>query len=321
MVQTFITWKNDLGFDGIDESQGIVHMEWRQFVMDLDSLSPDRVEEVFSRHGAQAVTLSDAGDQPVLEPAPGETPLWPDSRITGLFSAAADLDSLKDDLLSSLDLGSLPDHHIEELADRHWEREWLKDFRPTCFGDRLWVSPDAFEVDADNAVVLRLDPGLAFGTGTHPTTALCLRWLDALNINDRTMLDFGCGSGILAKAALLLGARSASALDIDGQAITASRENAQKNGVADGLFVTQDMAELRAAFDIVVANILADTLVQNAREISDRVVPGDSLALAGILADQAESVIDAYSAWIDFELSATDQTTDQTWIRLVGKRI
>lgn len=302
-------------------SQGIVQMEWRQFVMNLDSLNPDRVEKVFSRHGVHAVTLSDAGDQPVLEPAPGETPLWPDSRITGLFSADADLNSLKDDLLSSLDLRSLPQHHIEELTDRPWEREWLKDYRPMCFGDRLWVSADAFDVDADDAVILRLDPGLAFGTGTHPTTALCLRWLAALNIKDQTMLDYGCGSGILAIAALLLGARSAAALDNDPQAITATRENARKNGVADQLFVTQEVAEITGAFDIVVANILAGPLVNNARGISEMVVPGGSLALSGILADQTESVIDAYRGLIDFELPPTEQTTDQTWVRLTGKRI
>lgn len=302
-------------------SQGIVQMEWCHFVMDLDSLNPDRVEEVFSRHGAHAVALSDAGDDPVLEPGPGEVSLWPHSRITGLYSASADLDALKEDLLRTLRLGSLPEHHIEELADRPWEREWLKDFRPMCFGDRLWICPDAFEVDADDAVVVRLDPGLAFGTGTHPTTPLCMRWLDGLNIVGRTVLDYGCGSGILAIAALALGARSASALDNDGQAITATLENARKNDVADRLFVTQAVAELTCAFDIVVANILAEPLMQNAREISDRVIPGGSLALSGILAEQAGSVTEAYRDRIDFEIPATDQTTEQVWVRLVGKRI
>lgn len=299
-------------------------MEWRQFVMDLDSLNPDRVEEVFTRHGAQAISLSDAGDHPILLPGADETPLWPDSRISGLFSASLDLNSLKEDLLHSFGLGALPKYRIEDLANRPWEREWLKYFRPMCFGRRLWVSPDAFEVDEDDAadaVVVRLDPGLAFGTGTHPSTALCLRWLDGLDLGGLRVLDFGCGSGILAIAALRLGAESAVAVDTDPQGTTATRENARKNGIADSLFVTQDVEEISGSFDIVVANILAEPLVQNARNIGDRVVPGGSLALSGILAEQAESVIEAYRERIDFELPEKDQTTGLTWVRLVGKRI
>jgi ribosomal protein L11 methyltransferase len=302
-------------------SQDNNRMEWRQFVMDLESLNADRVEEVFTRHGAQAITLCDAGDHPVLIPGADDTPLWPDSQITGLFPARADLNSLKKDLLSSFGLGSLPEHRIEDLAERPWEREWLKDFRAMCFGERLWVAPDAFEVDADDALIVRLDPGLAFGTGTHTSTALCLRWLDGLDLRGLHVLDFGCGSGILAIAALILGAASASAVDTDPQAITATRENAQKNGIGDSLFVTQEVAEITGSFDIVVANILAEPLVQNATEICDRVAPGGELALSGILAEQAESVIEAYRDRIHFELPQVDQTTDQIWVRLVGKRI
>ena len=299
-------------------------MTWRQFVMDLESLNPDRVEEVFSRHGAQAISYSDAGDHPVLIPGADETPLWPDSRITGLFSTDADLQSLEVDLLSSFDLKSLPQHRVEELADRPWEREWLRDFRPMCFGERLWVSPDEFDVDADDAasaVIVRIDPGLAFGTGSHPSTALCLRWLDGLDLAGLRVLDFGCGSGILAIAALGLGAESVTAVDTDPQAITATRENAQKNAIRNRLFVTQDVAEITGTFDIVVANILAGPLVEYAGDISDRVTPGGSLALSGILLEQTGSVIDAYSARIEFQPPEMDETTDQTWIRLVGKRI
>jgi len=302
-------------------SQDSDRMGWRQFVMDLESLDPDRVEEVLTRHGAQAISFSDAGDHPVLIRGADETPLWPDSQITGLFSTDTDLHSLEEDILSSLRIESLPEHRVEELADRPWEREWLKDFKPMCFGDRLWVSPEAFEVDAEDAAIVRLDPGLAFGTGTHPSTALCLRWLDGLDLAGLRVLDYGCGSGIIAIAALILGAKSAVALDSDSQAVTATRENAQKNGVEDGLFVTQDLAEVTRAFDIVVANILAEPLVQHAGDISDRVAPDGSLALSGILAEQTESVIEAYCDRVSFELPEMDQTTDQTWIRLVGKRI
>ena len=305
-------------------SQGSDRSGWRQFAMDLGALNPDSVEEVFTRHGAQAISFSDAGNNPVLIPGADETPMWPDPRITGLFPTNSDLHSLEADLLNSLELKSLPCHRIEEVEDRPWEREWLKDFHAMCFGDRLWVSPDAFEIESDHAasaVIVRLDPGLAFGTGAHPSTALCLRWLDGLDLDGLRVLDYGCGSGILAIAALALGARSAVALDSDGQAITATRENARKNDLEDSLFVTQDVAEVTGTFDIVVANILAEPLVQNARDICDRLAAGGALALSGILADQVDSVIAAYQHHIEFVSPAMDETTDQTWVRLVGTRI
>ncbi|MFQ6004000.1 MAG: 50S ribosomal protein L11 methyltransferase [Woeseia sp.] len=295
-------------------------MQWRQFVMNLGSLNADRVEAVFSRHGAQAVTLTDAGSDAVLEAAPGETPLWAESRITGLFSDSADLSALKNDLLGTFGLGALPKHRVDELADRPWEREWLKDIRPMCFGDRLWIASLAHEIDVPDAVIVRLDPGLAFGTGRHPTTALCLRWLDGLDVTGKTVLDYGCGSGILGIAALLLGAKAVSALDNDPQAITASMENARNNGVGDRLFVTQEVAMLQGAFDIVIANIVAESLVHHAREISGRVASGGMLALSGILAEQADIVMDAYRDWIDFEEPAIDRSTDEDWVRLAGKR-
>ena len=296
-------------------------MAWRQFAMDLGRLNPGRVEEVFTRHGALAIAFSDAGDHPVLVSGPDETQLWPESRITGLFESDADLRALEKDLLSSLRIETLPEHRVEDLADRLWEREWLTDLRPACFGDRLWVSPEVFEIDVEGAVVVRLDPGLAFGTGTHPSTALCLRWLDGLDLTGRRVLDYGCGSGILAIAAICLGAKSAVALDSDYQAILATRENARKNGVADSLFVTQDLAEVTGPFDIVVANILAEPLVKNARNICDRVAWHGSMALSGVLAEQTESVLVAYRDEIDFESPRTDQSNGQTWVCLIGKRI
>ncbi len=292
--------------------------------MNLESLRPDRVEEVLTRHGAQAISYSGAGEHSVLIAGADETPLWPDSRIMGLFSIDADLHSLKQDLLSSFKLDTLPQHRVEILADRPWEREFLKDFRAMRFGDRLWVSPEALEVDTEgamNAVIVRLDPGLAFGTGSHPSTALCLRWLDAIDLTGLRVLDYGCGSGILAIAALGLGASSAVAVDNDSQAIMATRDNALKNAVEDSLFVTQNMAEVTGTFDIVVANILAEPLVKNVAEICGRVAATGSLALSGILADQIETVIEAYCQRIDFESQETDEATGQTWVRLVGKRI
>lgn len=292
-------------------------MEWRQFVMRLESLPADEVEAVFLRHGAQAVTLTDAADSPVLEPPPGETPLWDEVRITGLFPPTADFPALEQDLKQSLGIPQLPDWHLEDLEDRVWEREWLKDFRPMRFGRRLWVVPGDGAVDSDDAVIMHLDPGLAFGTGTHPTTRLCLEWLEGLPLENRRLLDFGCGSGILSIAAVLLGARGVAALDIDPQALTATRSNAARNGVENHIETLGDAGTLEGEFDVVVANILAETLKGNASTICGRLAAGGVLALSGILDRQAADVADAYREWIEFEAPAAQGD----WVRLTGTRV
>lgn len=291
-------------------------MHWQQFTMHLGALPQELVEAVFARHGACSVTLSDAGDDPVLEPAPGETPLWADTRITGLFDAHADLRRLHDDLLHSFMLKELPGCRVERLQDRDWSREWLRDFHPMAFGRRLWVCPGEFEVDARDAVVLRLDPGLAFGTGTHPTTALCLEWLDAMDLQGCRVLDYGCGSGILGIAALLLGAESAVCVDIDPQAITATRANATRNDVADRLIATTDVAGLSGQFDVVLANILAAPLIDNAARICALLRRGGRLTLSGILRSQAGTVADAYRECVNF---AASRSRDD-WVLLSGQR-
>ncbi len=295
-------------------------MDWRQFVMNLESLNPESVEAIIMRHGALSVSLSDAGEHPVLEPAPGETPLWNDTCVTGLFSPDADLQSLQDDLLQSLSLERLPPHRIEPLADRAWEREWLKDFGPMRFGQRLWICPGDMEADANDAVIVRLDPGLAFGTGTHPTTALCLEWLAGLDLDGQAMLDYGCGSGILAVAASRLGCTDVTAVDIDPQAITATRQNAARNHVEHAITLTGSAATIEGQFDIVIANILAAPLIELAASIANRVKAGGMLALSGILSQQIAQVIDAYDAWIDFERPVCRKQGGQTWARLTGVR-
>ena len=262
------------------------------------------------------MTLSDAGDDPVLEPAPGETPLWGTTRITGLFPADADLEALQTDLMEQLSLDRLPSHHIEQLAERDWEREWLRDFQPTRFGERLWVCPRELEIDQPDAVVVTLDPGLAFGTGTHATTALCLEWLDSIDLRGKTVLDYGCGSGILAVAALKLGAESACAVDIDPQAVLATGQNAAVNGVADKLIVMQEAGPAGARFDVVLANILATTLTEMAAPISDSLRPGGALALSGILPGQVGGLTEAYQSWISFEAPVTRDG----WARLTGTK-
>ena len=284
--------------------------------MNLDSIEAEHVEIVLLRHGAQSVTLSDAGDAPVLEPLPGETPLWTDTKVTALFDAAADLNGLEADLLHSLELKALPPHHFEALEDRVWEREWLNDFAPMKFGQRLWVVPGDDPVPADYDIVIRLDPGLAFGTGTHPTTALCLTWLDGIDLNDKTVLDFGCGSGILAVAACKLGARYVEGIDIDAQAVTASRQNALRNAVDQRFVSGNSRTDPAAQFDIVVANILAGTLIENAESICSWLKPGGLIALSGILESQVEDVQLAFSNHLDFQPTATQEN----WACLSGVR-
>ncbi len=295
-------------------------MNWQQFVMNLETLNPATVEAIFNAHGACSVSLSDAGDDPLLEPGPGETPLWTSTRITGLFPGSADLADLKTALLDELDLEMLPPHRTSELADRDWEREWLKDFRPMQFGNRLWICPGGSEVDAPGAVVVQLDPGLAFGTGTHATTALCLEWLEGLDLSGGSMLDYGCGSGVLAIAALKLGCRAATAMDIDPQAVLAARRNATENGVAARLRVLGSAGEIDGHFDVVVANILAGPLVQFAESITSTLSSHGMLALSGVLCEQAPDVMEAYAPWIEFGKPESREQDGQTWSLLTGSR-
>lgn len=296
-------------------------MDWRQFVMDLEALNPDSVEEIFARHGASSITFSAAGTDPVLEPAPGETPMWRRTRVTGLFASDADLDELRNDLRRSFAIDELPSHRIAELEDRAWELEWARDIAPMCFGRRLWVCPGETMAPNTDAVVVRLDPGMAFGTGTHATTAMCLDWLDGLSLEGTTMLDYGCGSGVLAIAALKLGCESAWALDIDLQAARATAANAVRNGVASRLRVTLDAGELDRSYDVVVANILAGPLTELAQPIATRVGAGCALALSGILSDQVDDVLEAYRPWIEFDEPRFSDQGGQTWARLSGRRI
>ena len=292
-------------------------MGWHQLVMILDSLDPDRVEEAFLTLGALAVTLSDAGDDPVLEPPPGETPLWSQTKVTVLFSGNANLKDVPQKLQTLLDVDTLPSHHFEELDDRQWEREWLKDFGPMRFGERLWIVPGDDPAPDPDGVIVRLDPGLAFGTGTHATTALCLEWLERTALGDKTVFDFGCGSGILGVAALKLGARHVLAVDIDAQAVAATRENATRNAVDRNLVATKRIEPLSDHFDIVVANILAGTLVDNVDLIRDTVAPGGRLALSGILAGEADEISETYRQYFDLD----ERVSREEWVLVSGRKL
>ena len=290
-------------------------MTWQQLHLASDSQQADALQDALETLGAVAVTLTDGADQPVFEPPPGARPLWRATVVTALFSDQDDLQKV----LQRLDaLGLTPqDHRIERLADQVWERAWMDDFAPMRFGERLWIVPTWCEPPDPEAVNLRLDPGLAFGTGTHETTALCLEWLEAAPLAGKWVLDVGCGSGVLSIAALLLGAGQALGNDIDEQALLASRANAEANQVADRLDLCPADA-MPAGFqcDVLVANILAAPLIELAPTLASYCKPGALLALSGILAEQAQAVAEAYRPW--FDLSPIEQRGD--WVRVDGVR-
>ena len=287
--------------------------DWGQ--VHVTTRNSETVEDALLELGALSVTLADAADTPVLEPAPGETPLWPELIVTGLFEAEQDLEAVRETLLQQ-GLAGATQIRLERLGERCWERAWLDDFAPMRFGQRLWVSPhEADAVWPADAVVLRMDPGLAFGTGTHPTTRLCLQWLDGADLSGAYVIDYGCGSGVLAVAAALLGAASVQAYDIDPQAITATRDNARANGVEDRIRLLPPDQPPHTAADIVLANILAGTLITLAKPITALVKPGGCLVMSGILSEQAQSVTDAYAE--QFLLNAANS---EAWVRLDGRR-
>jgi ribosomal protein L11 methyltransferase len=299
-------------------------MPWLQLTLTADQDRAALLEAALENGGALAVTLGDAADDPLLEPPPGTTPLWQAVRLVALFEGDAAGAALATDLAGRLAHLSLTPPRTEQLADRVWERVWLDEFRPTRFGRRLWVCPvgqaAAQPAGEPDAVVVELDPGLAFGTGHHPTTALCLEWLDGAQLSGRTLLDYGCGSGILAIAALKLGAATVIAVDHDPQALSATRDNAAANAVADRLTVClpDEFAAVgaRLPVDCVVANILAAPLVALAPRLIAVLAPGGDLALSGVLAEQVPTVSAAYAGAIE----PAPLRLREGWALLSGRR-
>lgn len=289
-------------------------MPFLQLTLELGKANPEPVEEALFDIGALSVTLEDAADDPILEPAPGALPLWPTVNIKALFDADTAPQTVVMALQTALQ-AELPTHRFERLEDRPWEREWLKDFHAMRFGERLWICPDGQRPDDPDAVIVDLDPGLAFGTGTHPTTALCLQWLDEHAPLPPTIIDYGCGSGILAIAALKLGATQAFGVDIDPQALLASRDNAQRNHVSAALTLTLGDSELQPA-GLLIANILAGPLESLAPRLSALIQPGGHIVLSGVLTGQAAAVQNCYAAWFDME----PIQVQGDWARLSGKK-
>lgn len=294
-------------------------MPWLQIKIKTNPENSEPYEDLLLSAGCAAVTFEDSEDQPIFEPDLGTTPLWSNTTITGLFSAELKLE----ETLRYIKLGhaqlfpDMPEPSIkaEILEDKDWEREWMESYHPMQFGERLWVCPSWRDVPDPSAVNLMLDPGLAFGTGTHPTTALCLQWLDQQDLSNQFIIDYGCGSGILGIAGLLLGAEKAIGVDIDIQALQATKENLKRNNLPDDIlhvFLPENAPDQPA--DLLIANILSGPLIELAPTLATLVKSNGKICLSGLLAAQEEGIREVYSKW--FELDEVSE--HEGWIRITG---
>ena len=290
-------------------------MPWLQLIIPTNDTEADQLSDALMDQGAVSVTLQDMQDQPMLEPAIGTTPMWLQTRAVGLFDASQDLKQVINNIEQQL-RKKIPDWKGEQLEDKDWVRAWMDDFKPMQFGEKLWVIPSTFEPPQADAANILLDPGLAFGTGTHPTTSMCLEWLDANPPTDKEIIDFGCGSGILAIGAILLGAKHAEAIDLDPQALLATRDNAEKNHVSDKINTYLPNEFKNKTTPLLLANILASPLIELAPYFAELTLPQGQIVLSGILAEQAEAVLAAYQDL--FEIQIWKQQGD--WICLAGIR-
>ncbi|GJM13783.1 MAG: ribosomal protein L11 methyltransferase [Pseudohongiella sp.] len=276
------------------------------------------MEQLLLDYGGLSVSYLDAEDQPVFQKEPGSTPLWDLVDLVCLFEEDANLDVLLFLLKQHPAIEDQDTLSLESLEDQAWERSWMSDFKAMQFGERLWVCPSWQQPPEPDAINIMLDPGLAFGSGSHATTSLCLQWLETNIRSDSTVIDYGCGSGILAIAAALLGASRVIAVDNDPQAITATIDNAKRNNIRDGVIETylpEDLPsneELLA--DILVANILAEPLTQLAEKFSQLVRADGQLLLSGILAEQTGALIEHYSRWFEMD----EAVLSEEWARLSG---
>lgn len=294
-------------------------MPWVQITLHTDPEHTEALEDMLLICGAGAVTMLDGADQPVFEPIKGTTPLWQDTRVMGLFAA----DTNADLLLNYLQTGwqeqfkgaIFPKYKVEILEDKDWEREWMDRFEPIQFGTKLWVCPSWKPVPDPSAANLMLDPGLAFGTGSHPTTALCLEWIAQQEWQHKRAIDYGCGSGILGLAALLLGAEHVLGIDNDEQALLATHDNAQRNHIKPDLipvFLPENTPQ--EPVDIMLANILAGPLIGLSETLAQLTKSGGLITLSGILAHQADEVIEAFSPWFNMHTV----TQKEEWVRIDG---
>ena len=290
-------------------------MSWQEVTFSLSSADIDDYEDALMSLGAMSITLRDAADQPLLEPPPQATPVWDQVRLTAMFEATADITLIVQHLQQMLAMESLPDYEVAELADREWRRSWMDYFQPMRFGQRLWICPSGYEPPGqEDAVIVDLDPGLAFGTGSHPTTALCMQWLDSHELTNMTLVDFGCGSGVLAIAAAKLGAARVYAVDNDPQALQATAANAEANQVGDTVTVIGPEDIPPATIDILIANILLGPLLALQDEFHRQLKPSGQLVLSGLLQEQRSQLETAYRQ--NFAFETCEQLEE--WVRLTA---
>ncbi|RUO32618.1 50S ribosomal protein L11 methyltransferase [Aliidiomarina soli] len=292
-------------------------MPWIQLTVSSDEAHARQLGDVLMANGAQAVTYRDGKDAPIFEPGPGEVQLWDHTLVTGLFDAELNTSAMVKRLEQVKYLGKGFQYKTDQLEDKDWEREWMDNFKPIQFASNLWVVPSWHQAPDPDAANILLDPGMAFGTGTHPTTALCLEWLARQDLQGKTVVDFGCGSGILGIAALKLGAARCVGIDIDRQALIATKENAQRNDVAERFEVYLPSEQPSLAADIVVANVLAGPLQELAPVILGYVGKAGLLCMSGVLSRQADDVMNAYRPAVQF--AEVEQRDD--WIMLNGQRV
>lgn len=289
-------------------------MAWIQFIFNSTPDDAEALSDQLLEIGASAVTFQDNEDQPIYEPEIGTTPLWPATNVIALYDAETDIDMLIGMLTGMMAPQAVPSYRIEAVEDKDWVREWMDNFHPMSFGEKLWICPSWHTPPQADAINIMLDPGLAFGTGTHPTTALCLNWLDQADIKDKVVIDYGCGSGILAIAAALLGAKKVIGVDTDPQALEATQANAERNGVKIDTYLPDDCPN--ETCDLLLANILAGPLQSLSERLAGLSRPSAAIVLSGILDVQAGDVSQSYQTWFDMEAPVLKDE----WIRLVGQK-
>jgi len=288
-------------------------MPWQEITFTLNAGQAKAYEDALMAMGALSVTLRDALDQPILEPEPETTPLWDEILLTAMFDVDAQVEDIVASLQTCLQTDQLAEYQIEVLEDQEWRLTWKEHFKPMQFGERLWICPSGYERPSQSdAVVIDLDPGLAFGTGSHPTTALCLQWLDGHSVKNKTVIDYGCGSGILAIAAAKLGARQVIAIDNDPQALQATKDNAAANAVGHLVEVAAPESIVQEKADILIANILLEPLTGLTDVFRKLLSPAGELVMSGVLDTQVTALQEAYISHFNFDTCGQQEE----WVRL-----
>jgi ribosomal protein L11 methyltransferase len=292
-------------------------MSWRQLSLTCQADQLAEVEDLMMELGALSISLSDAGDEPIYEPLPGDNPIWPESIVSATFAEDSDPEQIAQLLMARLPAGLTQSVKHDSFQDRDWQQAYRQHFKPLQCAPSLWIVPSWIEPPDPQATIVQLDPGLAFGTGSHPTTALCLAWLAEQQLENLELIDFGCGSGILAIAAIKLGASRVLAVDIDQQALVACQSNMDMNAITNGQ-IQVSLPEAMAAdrVDLLMANILSGPLVELSSRFADLVKPDGKIVLSGILISQLQDIQSTYREF--FELSPA--RVDGDWACIDGSR-